>query len=113
MKERDIGLHLIPTMVKITKDNIYCARTEDGKQFESVVVRLPYNRHRYVYLAFSPSDGALRTLWFKDKKNASTRERADYEANKQAVPDIGLEDDIRGHSGDRSDTSWKEESDMV
>lgn len=67
LEERGIGVNCIPTMVRITKDNIYCGEA-DGKYLTTVVVRLKYTSNRYVFLCFNPFDGALKTLWFKDKK---------------------------------------------
>lgn len=67
LEERGVGVDCIPTMVRVTKDNIYCAEAE-GKELTSVVVRLKYNTSKYVFLCFNPLDGALKTLWFKDKR---------------------------------------------
>src|SRR5262245_3779277 len=67
LEERGIGVDCIPTVVRVTRDNIYCAEVE-GKEMTSVVVRLKYNSSRYVFLCFNPLDGGLKTLWFKDKK---------------------------------------------
>ena len=67
LEERGIGVDCIPTMVRVTKDNIYCGEAQ-GNELTSVVVRLKYNSTRYVFLCFNPKDGALKTLWFKDKK---------------------------------------------
>lgn len=67
LEQRSIGVDCIPTMVRVTKDNIYCGDAE-GKELVTVVVRLNYNSTRYVFLCFNPKDGALKTLWFKEKK---------------------------------------------
>ena len=70
LEERGLGLHCMPTLVRPTKDNIHSGKTEDGKHLNSVVVRLKYDSKRYVFLAFNPYDGAIKTLWFRDIKNA-------------------------------------------
>lgn len=67
LEERGIGIDCIPTLVRVTKDNIHSAKTEDGKKLTSVVVRLNYNSNKFLFLAFSPIDGGLKTLWFRDK----------------------------------------------
>lgn len=67
LEERGLGIDCIPTLVRVTKDNIHSAKTEDGKQLNSVVVRLTYNTSKYLFLAFNPFDGAVKTLWFRDK----------------------------------------------
>lgn len=67
LEQRGIGVDCIPTLVRVTKDNIHSGKTEDGKELVSVVVRLKYTKYRYVFLAFNPFDGAIKTLWFKDK----------------------------------------------
>ena len=68
LEERGLGMDCIPTLVRVTKDNIHSAKTEDGKRLSSVVVRLTYNTSKYLFLAFSPLDGGLKTLWFRDKR---------------------------------------------
>lgn len=67
LEQRGIGIDCIPTLVRVTKDNIHSAKTEDGKQLTSVVVRLVYNKTKFIFLAFNPFDGAVKTLWFRDK----------------------------------------------
>lgn len=68
LEERGIGINCIPTLVRVTKDNIHSAKTEDGKQLNSVVVRLTYNSSKYIFLAFNPFDGGLKTMWFREKR---------------------------------------------
>jgi len=68
LEQRGIGLDCIPTLVRVTKDNIYCGEAQ-GKELTTVVVRLKYTSSRFVFLCFNPQDGALKTLWFRDKKS--------------------------------------------
>jgi len=100
LEQRGIGVDCIPTVVRVTKDNIYCGEAE-GKDFVNVVIRLKYNNHRYVFLCFNPQDGALKTLWFRDKKNGyDNRGRQNPDQNSgQTVRDSGGEDEVLGHSG--------------
>lgn len=67
LEERGVGLECIPTLVRITKDNVHCAKSKDGVRLSSVVVRLEYTKTKHLFLAFSPWDGALKSLWFKEK----------------------------------------------
>jgi len=69
LEERGIGLDCIPTLVRVTKENIHSAKTEDGLRLNSVVVRLSYSSNRYIFLAFNPFDGGMKTLWFRDRGN--------------------------------------------
>ncbi len=68
LNERGIGVDCIPTMVRVTKDNIHSGKTDNGKNLRSVVVRLKYTSSRYLFLCFNPIDGGLKTLWFRDKR---------------------------------------------
>jgi hypothetical protein len=70
LEERGIGIDCIPTLVRVTKDNIYSAEPE-GNLLRNVVVRLEYNSQTYLFLAFETKKGALKTLWFKDKRRKS------------------------------------------
>jgi hypothetical protein len=69
LDERGLGLDCIPTLIRVTKDNIHSAKTEDGTKLNSVVVRLVYNASKYLFIAFNPFDGGTKTLWFRDKGN--------------------------------------------
>lgn len=86
LEQRGIGIDCIPTLVRITQDNIYCGEA-DGDKLTSVVVRLKYNSVRYVFLCFNPIDGFLKTLWFKDKKefHGSRRRKSPSPDSGQAV----------------------------
>jgi len=92
LEQRGIGVDCIPTMVRVTKDNIYCGEAE-GKELTSVVVRLKYNSSRYVFLCFNPVDGALKTLWFKDKVG-SQKNLVDGKAGQLPVYHDRREDNI-------------------
>lgn len=75
LEERGLGLDVIPTVVRVTKDNIHSGKTEDGKILKSVVVRLKYNHRSYIFLAFNPNDGGLKTLWFRERRASGSRSR--------------------------------------
>lgn len=79
LEERGLGLDCIPTLIRVTKDNIHSGKTEDGKELVSVVVRLNYNATKFLFLCFNPRDGGLKTLWFKEKgvKNESRGTKGD------------------------------------
>lgn len=83
-----MDLECIPTMVRITKDNIHSAKTEDKKHLHSVVVRIQYSSTRYLFLCYNPYDGALKSIWFTDKINKNeirVREQEDGEYHKPPV----------------------------
>jgi hypothetical protein len=67
LAERKLGLDCIPTQVRVTKNNIYRAKTEDGSRLTSVVVRLKYTYNTFLFIAFNPYDGGAKTLWFRDR----------------------------------------------
>lgn len=66
--EREEGVLLIPTKVRVTPENIHSGKSRDGKTLHSVVIRLEYNKFRLIYMCFNPYDGGLKTVWFADKK---------------------------------------------
>lgn len=74
LEERGLGLDCIPTLIRVTKDNIHSGKTEDGTTLCSVVVRLAYGRHKYIFLAINPQDGGIKSLWFRDKYNKKAPE---------------------------------------
>lgn len=69
LEGRGLGLDCIPTLVRVTKDNIHSGKTEDGTTLSSIVVRLTYGRYKYIFLAINPQDGGIKSLWFRDKAN--------------------------------------------
>lgn len=71
LEQRGIGLDCMPTLLRVTKDNIHSGKTEDGKRLNSVVVRLAYNASKYLFIVLNPFDGGTKTLWFRDKKTPS------------------------------------------
>lgn len=90
LEERGIEMDCIPSLVRVTKDNIYSGEVS-GKEFISVVVRLKYSHIRYMFLCFNPNDGVLKTVWFTEKRGGyGNRERQDPDKDSgQAVRDIG------------------------
>lgn len=80
-------------MVRVTKDNIHSGKTDDGKQLVSVVVRLNYNRTKFIFLAFNPYDGGLKTVWFRDKSKKHESKVNDQDSE-QAVRDTGPEPQV-------------------
>ncbi len=93
LEERGIGLDCIPTVVRVSKDNIHSAKA-DGKELVSVAVRLKYNSYKYVFLVIDLKDGCLKTVWFKEKGKNGSRKQADGESDEQAVRDSRLEGEV-------------------
>ena len=109
--ERGIGINCIPTLVRVTPENIHSGKTANGKTLYSVVVRLEYTYHRYIFLVFNPYDGALKTLWFKERfRNESRRRKTGSETSRQAVSNNRSEDVFLGYSRERGDICRKEEN---
>ena len=74
LKERGIGINCIPTKVRVTENNIYCGDAE-GNLIVSVVVRLNYSSSKFIFLCFNPIDGALKTVWFREKRKKDDNRR--------------------------------------
>lgn len=71
LEQRGVGLDCLPTLVRVTKNNIHSGKSIDGQTLHSVVIRIDYNIYKYLFLCFNPFDGGLKTLWFLDKKKRS------------------------------------------
>lgn len=65
--ERRVGIECIPTLVRITENNIHSGKTRNGKSLSSVVIRLFYKRNLDMYICFNPFDGGAKTIWFEKK----------------------------------------------
>lgn len=68
LEERGMGLQCIPTVVRVSRNNIHSAKTDDNKHLKSVVIRLDYTSSKYLFLILNPFDGAVKSLWFVNKK---------------------------------------------
>ena len=66
--ERGLEMDILPTVVRITEDNLYSGKTQDDKHLHSVVVRLFYSYSKDMYLCYNPFDGGLKTVWFRPTK---------------------------------------------
>ena len=73
LEERGIGLTCIPEYVRVTRDNIHSGKTKDGKRLSSVAIKLSYSSTYDIYLSFNPFDGALKTMWFRRKRNGNRK----------------------------------------
>lgn len=65
MAERGINPDNLPSKVRVTKDNIHSAKTENGKDLNSVVIRLKYNMYTWVFIVVNPFDGGAKSIWVK------------------------------------------------
>lgn len=98
--ERYNGLFIIvPEYVRVTKNNIHSAKCDDGKHLHSVVVRLNYSYHKFLFICCNPFDGALKTLWLTDKKRKHrgniTQHISHEEDNQRAIQDDRSESQVR------------------
>jgi hypothetical protein len=90
IEERGLAQNSIPTVVRISKDNIYSGRTEDGKTLNSVVIGLKYSYRRFLFLALDPVTGTLKTLWFRNEQFRGRNRQS-------AVCDSGAEAPVDRH----------------
>lgn len=72
LEQRGVGLECIPSLIRVTRDNIHSGKTENGVDLSSVVVRLDYTSSKFIFLALNPKDGGVKTLWFRDKNKKGT-----------------------------------------
>jgi hypothetical protein len=68
LEERGMGIDCMPTMIRVSKDNIHSAKTEDGEKLNSVVVRIRYSSTQWLFICMNPYDGGAKTLWFKRRQ---------------------------------------------
>lgn len=60
---------IVPTVVRITRNNI-CSGRGKGKKLTSVKIRLDYKTDKWMYLVICPNSGVVKTLYinYKDAK---------------------------------------------
>ena len=68
LENRGLELDCIPSMVRVSRDNIHSAKTIDNIHLTSVVIRLSYTSCKYMFICLNPYDGAGKTIWFKRKE---------------------------------------------
>lgn len=66
--DRYTGFIIVPEYIRVSKSNIHSAKCDDGKHLHSVVVRLDYSKDKYLFVCLNPFDGALKTIWFTEKR---------------------------------------------
>ena len=71
-KERFFGKYrgslILPSFIKITKDNIIEATTENNINCKKVMVRTRYDERRDMCIVLSPYNGKVVTIWLNDKR---------------------------------------------
>lgn len=93
LEERGIGIDCIPTLVRITKNNIHSGEAK-GNRLTSVVVRIKYSSMRYMFICFNPKDGFLKTLWFRERRRDYGSGSVAEEDSRQTVRDTRVEGKI-------------------
>lgn len=83
LNKRCIGLDCIPTVLRVTEENLFSGRPDVNNRLTSVVVKLKYHGTRYLYLCCNPYDGGLKTIWFRDDKSTRVKPHKFY--NKQTI----------------------------
>lgn len=93
VEERILGeFVIVPTVCRITENNICSGRSKDGKKLISVKIRLEYTKDKWLYLVVCPDSGVVKTLFlnYKDaKKEKASRERQGIE--EECCEEIGVE----------------------
>ena len=83
VEERILGeFVIVPTVCRITENNICSGRSKDGKKLISVKIRLEYTKDKWLYLVVCPDSGVVKTLFlnYKDaKKEKASKERQGIE----------------------------------
>lgn len=67
--ERGLSLDYVPSLVRITPNNIHSGKVCDcnKNRLTSVVIRIPYNGKKFMFLAMS-LDGTVKTIWFNGSR---------------------------------------------
>lgn len=67
---------IVPTVVRITRNNI-CSGRAKGKKLTSIKIRLEYKEDKWMYLVICPNSGVVKTLYinYKDAKKNAPKER--------------------------------------
>ena len=67
LEERLSGSLIVkPSVVKVTKNNIYSGASNDGINLYEVVVRLRYKPSEWCFLVFLPHNGFVKTVYFRE-----------------------------------------------
>jgi len=86
---------IVPTVVRITKQNICSGRSKDGKKLSSVKIRLDYKNDKWMFLVVCPNSGVVKTLYinYKDaKKEQAARQRQGIEEGECCVEENYVEE---------------------
>ncbi len=94
---------IVPSVARITKENICSGRTKDGKFLTNIKIRLDYKRDKWMYLVICPSSGVVKTLYinYKDaKKENEARERQGIEEEQACCEEAFSEEEAQKYRAD-------------
>ena len=84
VEERILGeLVIVPSICRITKENICSGRSKDGKSLTSVKIRLDYKKDQWMYLVICPWTGIVKTLYINYKNAKKEREARERQGIKE------------------------------
>lgn len=83
MERDNYKLIVIPSVVKLTTDNVIEAYTEDNINLKKILIRVSYDRNRDIVLVLQPefkkSGAKVITFWLNNKKdNHSSTDKTKY-----------------------------------
>lgn len=103
---------IVPTVVRITRNNI-CSGRAKGKKLTSIKIRLEYKEDKWMYLVICPNSGVVKTLYinYKDaKKNTFAKgneatttccEEGDTPTGENSFKDVGILSEFMGETPSR------------
>ena len=84
VEERILGeLVIVPSMCRITKENLCSGRSGDGKSLTSVKIRLNYKKDQWMFLVICPWTGVVKTLYINYKNAKKEREARERQGIKE------------------------------
>lgn len=62
-KDRSNGLDAIPSVIRITPNNIHSGKSKNGKSLNSVVVKIKTYKGN-MFICLNPFDSYVKTMWY-------------------------------------------------
>src|SRR5690349_10715741 len=61
------GFLILPSYIKLTKDNIFEVETDDNETCNKVAARITYDNKKDICIVLNPINGKVVTLWINHK----------------------------------------------
>lgn len=104
VEERILGeLVIVPSMCRITKENLCSGRSGDGKSLTSVKIRLNYKKDQWMFLVICPWTGVVKTLYINYKNAKKEREARERQGIKEG--ECCVEEEYHEEKGEISGTN--------